>query len=191
MNTVEMFELWKKEFKHKERMFVAGILTASKGLTIHRCDSYNSISDWRIDDAILSTDCRLLYKTAKITKLDLDELATYVTNYEPSEDKVMFMCTLINTTNTGTTTTGYKLKDVWDDLNHPNLSFDIDKVVMYRRILEEKYAPKDGHSACDYCRKQVPTQTMIKRHIFSRPREYDGLFCDGACAAYAQMGSEG
>jgi hypothetical protein len=69
-----------------------------------------------------------------------------------------------------------------------NLAPEIER----RRAL---YAPRDGHTACAYCRTQTPTDRLVSRTIYYRDRGGSqtkvGQYCTDQCGYYDQCGHEG
>lgn len=57
------------------------------------------------------------------------------------------------------------------------------------------YSPREGHTACAYCRKQTLDADLVSRKIFYRdisgPSTKTGKYCSDQCGGYDQMGHEG
>jgi len=63
----------------------------------------------------------------------------------------------------------------------------------------EKYAPREGFTACEYCMTQVPTDKLVISKIWGKTRSGAGTtsttkenygFCSQTCATHAQMAKE-
>lgn len=78
------------------------------------------------------------------------------------------------------------------DANMAWLADDLAGEIERRR---ELYAPREGHTACDYCRKQHPTESLVSRKIFYRDqggsRTKIGKYCCDQCGYNDQCGHEG
>lgn len=97
----------------------------------------------------------------------------------------------------------------YSNLYKEGWAFKADDLVEIAEKRKEAYAEKVGYTACSYCRRQVPTDKMIKATIIGRGRKqvwnswknrYESkayvtrnemLFCSKEHAAYAQMANEG
>ena len=97
----------------------------------------------------------------------------------------------------------------YSNLDKEGWAFTADDLIEVAKKRKEAYAERDGHTACSYCRRQVPTDKMIKSTIIGRGRKqvwnswrgrYESkayvtrnemLFCSKEHAAYAQMANEG
>lgn len=59
----------------------------------------------------------------------------------------------------------------------------------------ELYAPRDGHTACGYCRKQTPTESLVNHMIHYRDQGGSktkiGKYCSAQCGYHDQCGHEG
>lgn len=57
------------------------------------------------------------------------------------------------------------------------------------------YSPREGHTACAYCRKQTPDDSMVSRKIFYRGRgglaTKTGKYCSEQCGHHDQCSHEG
>lgn len=76
-----------------------------------------------------------------------------------------------------------------------------DEIERKNKEYEEVYKPREGYTACAYCRKQVPNDKLIKKAIIGRG--WDRIrhkqivtrevlsFCSGECAFNEQCSREG
>ncbi len=98
------------------------------------------------------------------------------------------------------TSTGIWLSEIDNDhyaFDEESLS---DAIAKHNKIYDEKYAPREGCIPCDYCKKQVPLDKVVKQKIWYRGRDSFGIarsltrignFCSGECAMNEQCSCEG
>ena len=100
----------------------------------------------------------------------------------------------------------YEYEDITKE---KGLSFNRTDLELEAEQRREMYAPREGYSPCQYCRKQVPTESMISSIIIGRGRSqvwnswkgvYESkacvtrerlMFCSSKCAGNEQMSREG
>lgn len=97
----------------------------------------------------------------------------------------------------------------FDILVEKGIAFQASELEQESKRRNELYAPREGFTACQYCRKQVPTESMVEHSIIGRGRkqvwnswrnQYESKscvttermkFCSGKCAGNEQMSREG
>jgi hypothetical protein len=103
---------------------------------------------------------------------------------------------------------GAEGSEAYDKING-TFAFEPSYLEERAKELKELFAPREGYSPCRYCRKQVPTDSLIEETIIGRGRKtvwnsWKGIyenkacvtkerlkFCSGQCAANEQMSREG
>jgi len=138
-------------------------------------------------------------KSKKPTKKLIAEIEQYIEKIKSSE-RIIYA----NYKDFGTG--AYKFHDV---VPEKGVSFYEQDLVSEADRRNKLYAPKDGHTACAYCRKQTPNENLVQKVIIGRGRKrvfnnwkgrYEDkacvtedklLFCSGNCAGNEQMSREG
>jgi hypothetical protein len=92
----------------------------------------------------------------------------------------------------GTVSGAHRYQKIEEDAGMAWRAEDLADEIERRRML---YAPRDGHTACAYCRKQTPTANLVSHTIHYRDRgglrKKVGQYCSGQCGYYDQCGHEG
>lgn len=128
---------------------------------------------------------------ARITKQDVEEANATLSSWAaPALDDIMVGYSYKQTY--GTVSGAYPYPKIGGDVmlawSAEALAPEIDR----RRAL---YAPREGHEACAYCRKQTPSGSMVSHTIHYRDQgglaKKVGRYCSPTCGGYDQMGHEG
>lgn len=133
------------------------------------------------------------------TTLNVEDLKNYIDCFS-----IGFTVSILYKTTFGTTGMPYSRSD-----SDKNLAFNEADLKTLADERRELYAPREGFSPCTYCRKQVPTESMVEHTIIGRDRKqvwnswkgkYESKaclvtlrmkFCSGVCAGNEQMSREG
>lgn len=167
-------------FKDKERPTVVYQLQGWQSITEQPITSWglSDTSNWRPN----------YYK--KPTKKDLERLIEWHLKFAPSEDKIFLYYEYASGWG-GKVSGAHNLVKIRDD---KNISFNKEDLIPRLNELQAIYAPREGHMACTYCRRQTVIETMIDYTVIAR--QYPGMkktskYCSVTCGANDQMAHEG
>jgi hypothetical protein len=121
------------------------------------------------------------YSNRKPTRLQVEEFEKYVKSLETADYKIL----VLYRTDSGTGNLEY-------DKFTGNWAFQPSELEEKAKENKEKYAPREGYSPCQYCGKQVPTESLIKAKIIGRGRRqvwnsWKGRYEDKACITEAYL----
>lgn len=180
-------ELYKREWSSEKKSYVAVLWFVEK-VTFDIPISYRPY-------------VKRPYINKRATQTNIDELENYF-NVLKENGEIFFMTIRYadETRSKRTMKSGVHLNEIDNDtysFSEENLSEAIER---QNKEYLEKYAPKDGYVACEYCRKQVAIDKVVKHKIIYRSRdkfgkacvvERIGTFCSGECAYNQQCAYEG
>ncbi len=169
------------------------------------------IEKWEIESrAIIFDDVRESPPEIKqrATALMVDSIIAYFNRLQASEKKsVLFL--VRRKDGTLNTSSGIRMENV-DGKRYAFNREDLEEAAIQKKEEYERlYKPREGYTACQYCKKQVPNDKLVKRRIIGRglKRVYnswkgrfenkavvtqeDMHFCSGECALNEQMSREG
>lgn len=135
----------------------------------------------------------------RASEQDLLALSNYFDAIKGKVGEIIFICEIID--NIGHHSVGVTLDSVDDkywSFTEEGLSAEIERK---NREYEEFYKPREGYTACSYCRKQVPNDKIVMRTIIGRAWDNRSgkqvvtsvslPFCSDKCAYNEQCAREG
>jgi hypothetical protein len=128
----------------------------------------------------------------KPTRKDLARLRTWFDEFQPKEEYILLYYKYKPEFSiSGSVSGAHNYVETFTDSHR---SFDRSKLEKRLIELQEIYAPREGHEACTYCRKQVLSTTMVEYTVIAR--QYRNMrktskYCSLICGANDQMAHEG
>jgi hypothetical protein len=169
-------------FKDKERPAIVYALNGWRG--IHE----QTITSW----GLFQPKNHKPWYNKKPTRKDLDKLQMWFDNLIPKEEYILLYYKYKPEFSlSGNVTGAHNFLEIETDSYR---SFN--KGELEKRLLElqEIYAPREGHEACTYCRKQVLPASMVEYTVIAR--QYTNMrktskYCSLTCGVNDQMAHEG
>lgn len=128
--------------------------------------------------------------------VDVEQLERFIDCFS-----IGFSVLIVYSTNCGTTGMYYDRAG----REEKHLAFNESDLKTLADERRELYATREGYSPCTYCRKQVPTGSMVPHKIIFQNSRWDigkgkyvkfvdqktNMYCSGQCGVSDQMGHEG
>ena len=133
----------------------------------------------------------------RATKKNLEEIKEY---FDLLKEKGELYFYLVKVEKNCKTLSGVCLNKIDDDLYSFDEKLLSPALEAAQKRYDELYAPREGCIPCDYCRKQVPIDKVVKHKLIYRGRnqygkavvlERIGNYCSGECAFNDQCAHEG
>lgn len=137
----------------------------------------------------------------KPTKKEIQKLQTFVDEFDEREKNILISYKKV--TGTFVISSSKSISSIEDD---NRTSFDYDELIPIQKELDEKFSPREGYTACSYCKIQTPTEKMVDYTIIfqnSKPHPFNRTgwkkfvdrktlkYCSEQCGIHDQMAHEG
>lgn len=153
---------------------------------------------WEVEKVSFSASYLTQPKINKrATKKNLEEIKEY---FEILKEKGEINFYLIKNENNCRTMSAVRLTKIDDDLYSFDEKLITPALEAAQKRYDEFYAPREGCIPCDYCRKQVPIDKVVKHKLIYRGRNQYGKavvleqmrnYCSSECAFNDQCAHEG
>jgi hypothetical protein len=128
----------------------------------------------------------------KPTKKDLVRLQTWFNDFIPKEEYILLYYKYKpDFSLSGCVTGAHNFLEIETDSYR---SFNKEELEKKLLELQQVYAPREGHEACTYCRKQILSTSMVEYTVIAK--QYTNLrktskYCSVKCGINDQMAHEG
>lgn len=157
-----------------------------KPSVIYFLQSYQGIAEQKVTGFSIYRQGRPYLSGQRPTKILLDELWKWSEAFIPEIKEICIHYECSSSKAKG----AHKLEQIDDR----RLSYTREALLPALQELKDKYEPREGHTACAYCRKQTHNESMVDYTVIAR--QYPGMkktskYCSKNCGINDQMAHEG